>query len=95
MIGHLPERGTERSKTAASPTSKLLRKIASAYNGYRIALMDFLSSHQEHLSAEYPLLDGTKVAFAVTPHLLTPLSMSYVKEAFRDETGQDTWESFR
>lgn len=79
----------ESEKRATSHSSDLLRKISAAYNGYRQNVMELVANSQELISsAGLPLsADTLKLASAPVEEVFTPLSVSYLKEAFLDEMG--------
>lgn len=79
----------ESEKRATSHSSDLLRKISAAYNGYRQNVMELVANSQELISSAGlpPSADSLKIAAAPVEEVFTPLSVSYLKEAFMDEMG--------
>jgi hypothetical protein len=75
------------SKKASSHSSELLRKIGSAYNGYRNSLMQFVSNSQDLIEAAAPVGDVVlhKLASTTAEELFTPLSYQYLSSAFLNE----------
>lgn len=73
-------------KPPTSHSSELLRKISSAYNGYRHSVMDLVAEAQPLLSktAEAELC---KMAQVEAEELFTPASVHYLKNAYMDEFG--------
>jgi hypothetical protein len=67
-----------KDRSTSSP-SELLRKIGSAYSGYRRSLVEMLPTHTQ---TEVP---GCKTASVSA--LFTPLSTAYLKDAYWDEVG--------
>jgi hypothetical protein len=82
-IGKNPK---EDQKTASSLSSPLMRKIGSAYNGYRVAVLELVAEVQETLSHS-GLSDSALKKLAQVPvnELFTSLSAAYLKTAFWDE----------
>lgn len=81
----------KRASTSSLPT-ELLRKIGSAYNGYRDGVMNLLASAPELMSSTMmSTMDAECVKLASTPmdQLFTPLSVCYIKQAFWDEVQTD------
>lgn len=78
------DRGDSKKQTT-SQDSPLLRKIASAYNGYRSSLMTMLPEAQSVVASEGMPGDIAKVAEVPLEELFTPLSYRYLKDAFWDE----------
>jgi len=76
----------EKQKRAASLSSDLLCKIASAYNGYRESILTIIAHAQDVLD-HVALNDNglKKLAQAPLNELFTPLSAAYLKNAFWDE----------
>jgi len=74
-------------KKAASHSSELLRKIGSAYNGYRDSLMQFVPNSQDLIEAATSPSDVAlrKIASTATEELFTPLSYQYLSGAFLNE----------
>jgi hypothetical protein len=72
---------------ASSHSSDLLRKIGSAYNGYRASLMQFVTNAQDLIEATASPRDAElhKLASAAAESLFTPLSFRYLTSAFMDE----------
>jgi len=75
-------------KTDSSHSSDLLRKIGSAYNGYRQAILHLVPEVQDMIDRS-GLSDGSlkKLAQAHVNELFTSLSAAYLKNAFLDEVG--------
>jgi hypothetical protein len=71
---------------ASSLPSELLRKMGAAYNGYRKGVMD-LASHSHRLlgSAAMAGDELDKLASVPSRELFSPLSVSYLQDAFYDE----------
>jgi len=79
--------GGKKSSSEDSPTShssKLLRKIGAAYGSYRDQLMDAVTRSQDVLSTSHDE-ELQKVASADAEEVFTPLSYSYLKDAYWDE----------
>ena len=64
-----------------------MRKIGSAYNGYRKNVMDLVAHSQELMTSEGMPSEGMKLASASVDDVFTPLSVSYLTNAFMDEVG--------
>lgn len=79
---------SQMKKEASSLSSELLRKIGSAYNGYRRSVMN-LVSNAPSLMASTTSQNGEllKVAQAPLTEMFTPLSAAYLKTAYYDELG--------
>ena len=76
----------EESKEAASShNSELLRKIGSAYNGYRSAVMDLVAHSPTLLGSPGTPEDMSKLASAPVDELFTPLTVAYLQQAYLDE----------
>ena len=76
------------NKPATSHSAKELRKIGAAYNGYRQALMDMVATAQDLLPLASPSdVEVCKLATAPIESVFSPLSFSYLQEAFLDEFG--------
>lgn len=78
------------SKEVPSPTShpsELLRKIGSAYNGYRSEVMSIVASAHQFMRETATQSDAElhKLADASVEELFTDLSVSYLSGAFLDE----------
>lgn len=73
----------------SSHSSDLLRKIGSAYSGYRQQLMQFAANSQDLLAKVATPSDDSlcKIAAAPVTEVFTELSASYLKLAFWDEVG--------
>ena len=71
----------------ASHPSELLRKIGSAYNGYRNQAMELAASTQTLLGSELVSSESDlcKLAAAQPEEVFTPLSYKYLNNAFWDE----------
>ena len=84
IINGLPPRD---SKKASSHSSDLLRKIGSAYNGYRESLMQLVPHSQDLIEANTSASDVAlrKLASVPVDQLFTPLSYNYLMSAFKDE----------
>lgn len=84
VIAGIPPKAT---KTAASHSSDLLRKIGSAYNSYRANLMQLVANAQDMIEAATPADDVVLRKYASVPaeELFTPLSFCYLKGAFMNE----------
>jgi hypothetical protein len=83
IICNLPEKEV---KSASSHPSDLLRKIGSAYNGYRSGVMDLVSqSHQLIKSAASSDVELHKLASTPVEDMFTPLTAAYLTGAFLDE----------
>lgn len=74
-------------KTASSHPSDLLRKIGSAYNSYRVNLMQLVANAQDMIEAATPAADVVlrKYASVAAEELFTPLSYKYLTSAFMNE----------
>jgi hypothetical protein len=80
----ISEKGKDEPPTSHS--SEDLRKIGAAYNGYRTALMEMVASAQDMLPKAAPADDGVaKLASAPADEVFTPLSFSYLSNAYLDE----------
>jgi len=75
---------SEKKASSSSLSSVLLRKIGSAYNGYRLGIME-LVPHSQDLMLTAARAELSKLASAPTEELFTPLSAQYFKIAFMDE----------
>lgn len=77
------------SASPSSHPSELLRKIGSAYNGYRNQVMNITASTQTLLGSKVVSsgTDSCKLASAEPEDLFTPLSFRYLTDAFMDEVG--------
>lgn len=73
----------EASAKSSSLSTTLLRKISSAYNGYRDNVISLVTS-QELLPQ---MVGGIKLASVPVDEMFTPLSAAYMKLAFMDEVG--------
>lgn len=84
VLAGSPPRNTPK---ASSHSSDLLRKIGSAYNGYREELMQVVSSAQDMIEAGTSPSDVVlrKLAGASAEQLFTPLTFKYLSGAFLDE----------
>ena len=73
--------------TPASHPSELLRKIGSAYNGYRNRAMELAASTQTLLGSELVSSETElqKFAAAQPEEVITPLSYNYLRDAFMNE----------
>jgi hypothetical protein len=72
--------------SASSLSQELLRKIGSAYNGYRRGVMDLVPNSQDLIEkAAAKDADLLKVAAAPAEEVFTPLTYAYLNDAFRDE----------
>ena len=78
---------TEKSK-AASHNSDLLRKIGSAYNGYRKSAMNFLPEAVSKMGSAGMPAELVKMASSPLEQIIRPLSFSYFQDAFWEETGK-------
>jgi hypothetical protein len=77
-------------KPPTSHSSEELRKIGSAYNGYRQSLMDMVASSQDVLPLAAPRDAGVaKLAAAPVEDVFTPLTFSYLKEAHMPPIAED------
>lgn len=76
-------------KNASSHSGELLRKIASAYNGYRRSVTNLVSSASDLIASTVSPETGDlmKVAQAPITDMFTPLSAAYLKTAYFDEVG--------
>jgi hypothetical protein len=83
----LSKNPTEEPPKPTSHSSSLLRKIGSAYNGYRKNVMDLVAHSQELMMSEGMPSEGMKLANAKVADVFTPLSVSYLTDAFMDEVG--------
>lgn len=74
-------------KKSSSHSSELLRKIGSAYNGYRASLMQFVPNAQDLIESSTSPSDVglRKFASISAEELFTPLSCQYLAGAFMDE----------
>lgn len=80
-----PEGG---KKTVPSHSSELLRKIGSAYTGYRQAVLQLAPEVQDMLDRSgLPDVGLKKLAQSHVNELFTSLSAAYLKNAFLDEVG--------
>jgi len=76
-----------KAEPPSSHSDELLRKIGAAYNGYREQLMEMAPYAQDLIkrattSKDYDL---AKVASADPSAVFTPLSYSYLRDAYKDE----------
>lgn len=80
----------KEASDTSSLSSDLLRKIGSAYNGYRRGVMEVVASTQSLLekAATSKDADMHKLAGAATEELFTPLAHQYLSGAFKDEVPQ-------
>ena len=77
----------EKRGGTSSLSNPVLRKMGSAYNGYRAAVME-LVAHAPELISSMPMASNEqlcKLASAPIESVFTPLSASYFKLAFCDE----------
>lgn len=74
---------TPRVESTSHP-SDLLRKIGSAYNGYRDSLMQFVPHSQDLMEALHDA-ELSKLASVSAEELCTPLSYQYLTSAFLNE----------
>lgn len=88
------EEDKPKTKTS-SQDSELLRKIGSAYAGYRSSLMELVAHAQPLIDDATGLPDDLKkVAAAETDEVFTPLVAAYLQTAFWDEAPSGkTWET--
>jgi len=84
MISKKP---SQEKATGPSLSSNLLRKMGSAYNGYRKNVMDLVAHSQELMTSEGMPSDSYKLASVPVTVLFTPLSVQYFDNAFMDEVG--------
>jgi hypothetical protein len=86
VVGKPSKGGEEKSVVTPSHSSTPLRKMSSAYDNYRQSVMN-LVAHSQDLISEIapPGSELAKLANAPAEQLFTPLSVAYIKEAFRDE----------
>lgn len=77
---------SEKQAAAPSHSLELLDKISSAYNGYRHEVLDFVVRSKDLLE-----LNGgpelQKVASVELEQMFTPLSVTYLQQAFLNEFG--------
>jgi hypothetical protein len=77
----------QEETSPSSHSSELLRKIGSAYSGYRQSVMDLAPNTQDLIekaaSSQEP--DLLKLAEASAEEVFTPLSFNYLQDAFMDE----------
>jgi len=66
--------------------SELLDKIGSAYNGYREQIID-VAAHSPDFMQYFEAGSLQKMASAEVSEMFTPLTVSYLKDAFLDEFG--------
>jgi hypothetical protein len=73
--------------SASSLSPELLRKIGSAYSGYRRGVMNLVPSSQDLLkkAAASKDADLLKMASAPVEEVFTPLAYHYLNDAFMDE----------
>jgi hypothetical protein len=79
----------EKRGGSSSLSNNVLRKMGSAYNGYRAGVMELVAHTQELISsmAMPPSESLHKLAAAPVASVFTPLSAGYLKLAFWDELG--------
>jgi len=79
----------EKTGSASSHPSELLRKIGAAYNSYRSGLMELVAHAQDLVASMASPSESQfhKLAEATPESIFTPLSAAYLKEAFWDEVG--------
>jgi hypothetical protein len=75
-------RPAKKVKEASSLSTPLMGKLSSAYNGYRLSLMDLVPHAQSNLESS-GLPEFRKMAEAEVDQVFTPLSVAYLKYAFR------------
>lgn len=81
----------KKASTSSLPT-ELLRKISSAYNGYRNGVMELVANAPDLMSSKtMSSLDNecAKLASISVEEFFTPLSICYIKQAFFDEVHND------
>ena len=76
-----------QKKEQASLSSELLRKIGSAYKGYRRSVMDLVPNASDLITSTTHNADLLKVAHAPITEMFTPLSATYLQTAYYDEVG--------
>jgi hypothetical protein len=78
----------EKRGATSSLSSDLLRKIGSAYNGYRTGIMELVAHAQDLIGSTAPPSSEYlhKLSSAPVGSVFTPLTASYLKLAFWDET---------
>jgi hypothetical protein len=79
----------EKTGSASSHPSELLRKIGAAYNSYRSGLMELVAHAQDLVASMASPSESQfhKLAEATPDSIFTPLSAAYLKQAFWDEVG--------
>ncbi len=77
----------EKRATTSSLSSELLRKMGSAYNGYRTGVMELVAHAQDLMSSmASPSSEQLhKLSSAPVGEVFTPLAASYLKLAYWDE----------
>ena len=82
----LASSGGKEKKSSSHPT-ELLRKIGAAYNGYRQSMLHMVANAQPLIerATDTRETELRKVASVVPEELITPLSFSYLSQAFMDE----------
>jgi hypothetical protein len=75
----------KKKKVASSHNSELLRKIGSAYNGYRRGVIQLVATSQQMLDTAGTEGELHKLAEAPIEEVFTPLSVSYIQLAYYDE----------
>jgi len=78
--------GDGASPKHSARRSELLDKISSAYNGYREQVID-IAAHSSGFMQYFEAADMQKMASAEVSEMFTPLTVSYLKDAFLDEFG--------
>jgi len=78
--------GDGASPKHSARRSELLDKISSAYNGYREQVID-IAAHSSGFMQYFGAADMQKMASAEVSEMFTPLTVSYLKDAFLDEFG--------
>lgn len=80
---------TQMKKKASSHSGELLRKIGSAYNGYRRSVTNLVSSASDLIASAVTPQTGDllKVAQAPLPDMFTSLTAAYLQTAYFDEVG--------
>ncbi len=77
---------THESKRASSLSDDLLRKMGSAYNGYRRGVMELVAHSQDLISKTAGSdTELCKLSSVAVEEMFTPLSFHYLRSAFVDE----------
>ena len=89
VIGMPPKATEEKTKGTSSHSSPPMRKMGSAYDSYRHGVMNMVA-HSQDLIGDIAGEDIhlAKLAGAPADQVFTPMSVAYIQDAFRDESGE-------